>query len=99
MNYSASTTSALPSMRAVSMEGNWGGNTDAIKNLPDEYVQRLKNNNVNWIGIKAPIFLPTLTDATVVVKYRPAEDTNYANMYSFADDDLVRAIDSLSKMG
>ena len=89
----------LPFMRALSMEGNWGGNVDGIKDIPDEYIQRLQNNNVNYIGIKTPIFNVSISDPTVQVRYRPSADVSYANMYSFDDIDLVSAITKFKQNG
>jgi len=89
----------LPLMRMVSMEGNWGGNINAIKNLPDAYVQRLKDDHVNWLYISLPIFNTPIVDPRVRIIYRPPTDSNYANMYSFDDQDLANAVNKLRKNG
>ncbi len=82
----------FPYIRALSMEGNWGGNIDAIKDIPAEYIQRLKDNNVEWVGIKCSIFCEPISDPVVRVIYRPAGEIDYAKMYSFDDQDLINAI-------
>lgn len=89
----------FPVMRGISMEGNWGGNISDFKNVPDSYIQRLRDDNVNWVGIKLSIFNAPITDPVVRVSYRPANDTNYSNMYSFDDNDVINAVSKLRQEG
>lgn len=89
----------FPVMRGASMEGNWGGNIDDIKNVPDSYIQRLRDDNVEWVGIKLSIFNETIADPVVKVRYRPANDRDYSKMYSFDDNDVVNAVTKLRQQG
>lgn len=91
-NFVATETASLSPLRGMSIGGNWGGNIDGIKSVPDEFVAQLVTDNVGWVGIKQPIFIVSSTDPTVQVVTRPPGDTNYANMYSFDDADLAAAI-------
>jgi hypothetical protein len=92
----------FPVMRGASLEGNWGGNsgnnTD-FRNVPDSHIQRLRDDNVEWVGIKLSIFNETIADPVVKVRYRPANDRDYSKMYSFNDDDLVSAVTKLRQQG
>jgi hypothetical protein len=92
-------TTTTPPMRALAVEGNWGGNIDGIKNVPDAYIQRLHDDNVNWIRIDLPIFDESISDPTVKITYRPASDTGFARMYSFNDDDLINAVTKFRNQG
>jgi hypothetical protein len=89
----------VPLMRAMHMGGNWGGNIDGMKNLPDAYIQSLLADNIDWIGIYLPIFNTSISDPTVRIRYRPATDTNYANMYSFDDAELAAAVTRFKQNG
>lgn len=97
--YATQVSAELPLMRAMGMGGNWGGNIDGIKNVPDSYIQYLLKDNVNWINIKVPIFNETITDPTVKIRYRPATDKTYVTMYSFNDNDLINAIMKFKQNG
>jgi hypothetical protein len=93
------TKSNLPHMHAVHMEGNWGGNIQGISNLPDSYIQRLKANNIDYVAITLPIFMVSISDPTVQIRYRPSGSTNYDATYSFNDTDLSNAITKLKQNG
>lgn len=89
----------LAQMRAVHMEGNWGGNTDGIKNISDAYIRRLKDDHVNYVAITLPIFSASISDPTIQIRYRPSNSVNYTTMYSFDDADLINAITKLKQNG
>lgn len=86
-------------MRAMSIGGNWGGNVDGFKNIPDAFIQSLLADNVNWVGIKLPIISDSISDPTVKIKYRPTNEVNYSNFYSFDDIDLINAVTKLKQNG
>jgi hypothetical protein len=89
----------FPVMRGAYLGGNWGGTIDDFKNVPDSYIQRLRDDNVEWVGINLSIFNETIADPVVKVRYRPANDRDYSKMYSFDDNDVINAVTKLRQQG
>ncbi|MFC1949179.1 CARDB domain-containing protein [Chloroflexota bacterium] len=56
-------------LRAVHMGGNWGTNTDAVEDLPEEYFRYLRDLNVNWVGISIALHVDGSMDSTVEFQY------------------------------
>jgi hypothetical protein len=55
--------------RAAHMGGNWGTNTDAVNDPPEEYFEYLRDLNVNWVGISVAMHLEDSMDSTVELEY------------------------------
>jgi len=80
--------------------GNWGGNRDGIKTLPEEYFSFLAANHIAWLGISVAIFNRAMADPTVRIRYRPTNVTTQSStIYTFDDNDLVSFIDRLRARG
>ncbi|MBF0501867.1 MAG: hypothetical protein HQM09_17145 [Candidatus Riflebacteria bacterium] len=91
--------SSFKPMRAMSIGGNFGGNATAFKNVPDTFVQALASDNLNWVGIKLSIFYDNITDPVVKIRYRPASDTDFTNLYSINDSDLINMVNKFKMKG
>jgi hypothetical protein len=85
-------------MRALHMGGHWAGNIEGIKAMPPEYLQFLKDNHVEWLGISVAIFNESISDPVVKVKYRPQGDTS-GYLFTFNDEDLMTFIARLKQEG
>jgi len=55
--------------RAVHMGGNWGTNRDAVRDLPSEYFEYLRDLNVNWVGVSVALHVEGSMDSTVELVY------------------------------
>lgn len=55
--------------RAAHMGGNWGSNRGNIPNPPEEYLQYLRDLNVNWVGISMALHYDGSMDSTVELDY------------------------------
>src|SRR5712691_12930781 len=87
-------------LRAMHFTGNWGGNRDGIKTLPEEYFSFLAANHIEWLGISVAIFNRAMADPTVRIRYRPTNVTTQSStIYTFDDNDLVSFIDRLRARG
>lgn len=63
----------------------------AVLNLPNRFFNDLKQNmNAGWIGIGVDIFVDTVSDPTVRLRYRPSTGER-DNEYATVDDELLRA--------
>ena len=63
----------------------------AVLDGPDQFFNDLKNKmNAGWIGISVSMFVDTVSDPTVRLRYRPATGER-DNEYATVNDDVLRA--------
>lgn len=79
--------------RAVHMGGNWGTNVEAVKTLPAEYFEYLRDLNVNWVGINVALHLADSMDPSVARRY------DGVRFPTFTDDVLASLIRRFRRHG
>jgi len=95
----AADTSILNGMRAIHMGGNWGANQQYDQFLDETkrqaYVDWLKSNHINWVGISVALFVNNSMDSQAKRKYPPVD----MFILTYFDEELTAMIETLHANG
>jgi len=95
----AADASVLNGMRAIHMGGNWGANREFDQFMDADarqgYVNWLKSNHVNWVGISVALYVNNSMDSEVKRKYPPGD----LFILTYSDEELTAMIQTLHANG